>query len=710
MHPRTTIRGLALLLSAWLPTDAIAQDAAQPSDWPSFRGNRARGTATGPALPTTWDLESGANVRWRTPIPGLSYSSPIVWGDRVFVTTAVRLEGQSVVKVGLYGSPNSAPEEGPHRFQVFCLDRERGDVIWSRTAIECAPDTKRHPKGSFAASTPATDGRHVAAFFGSEGLFVYTMDGDLVWSTDFGVLDAGWYVAPDAQFGYAASPVIHDGLLFVQADVQENPFLAALDLATGDEVWRVARDEVPTWSTPTVDVEHGREQLLVNGYRHMGAYDLRTGAELWKMADGGDVPVPTPIVAFDKVFLTNGHGQWNPIYCVDIDAAGVIEDGFDADTEPHVVWSQRRQGTYMQTPIIIDDLLFAANDSGVVSCIDAESGDLLNRRRLGSGKTGFTASPVSAGGNLYFTSEVGEIHVIRADAEMDEVAVNDMHEICLATPAISNGALIVRTRHHLVSLAAGADGAPIDAVALAPEPEPAPAGTTVEWIESGEETLPTAESLLTRHLDARGGIEKLRAVGSLTVIAEWEMVGIGMTGRSTNYHRTPNMFLSTSDIPGMGEMLQGFDGKVAWMKGGPVGEMILQGELAAEVRRQAQWAPELDLMSRLHDVKTLGRGHFGGKECFVVEGKTKLGKPERTFFDVETGRLHARDMDVTTVGGVTRVIEVQSGHIEFGGIAFPTEVRQLFPDDAIEMVVRTEKVAFDDVPAARFAVPEGLGE
>ena len=584
-------------------------------------------------------MASGTNIRWKTPIPGLAHSSPIVWGDRVIVTTAVRNRGASNIKVGLYGSPNSQPDEGAHKFQTWCLDRDSGAVEWVRTAVEIEPDTRRHPKGSFAASTPATDGRFIAAFFGSEGLFVYDMSGELQWSRDFGVLDAGWYVAPDAQFGYASSPVIHGGLLFLQCDVQKDPFLCALVLETGEELWRVERDEVPTWSSPTVDVEHGRARLIVNGYRHMGAYDLRTGAELWSMSGGGDVPVPTPIVALERIFITNGHGRWNPIYCVDVRAEGAIKDGFDADGEPHVVWSQRRQGTYMQTPIVVGDLLFAANDAGVVSCIDARSGERLNRRRLGDGGDGFTASPICAGDKLYYSSESGDIHVITADVEMTPVALNPLGEITMATPAAVDGELYFRTQNHVIAVGEVTETADGLASDDEPDEDDLDALVAVEWLDIAGE-LPDADDLIAAHLSARGGAERLGAIESVDVRSNWELLGIGLKGTLRSRHKAPGLLVIDTEMPGMGDIRQGYDGETAWLSHPALGAMPLTGAMADETRYLAHWVPELRYAEDFPSRVTVGRCLFRERECFAVDLTDDADRRHRIYFDVDGGLLY----------------------------------------------------------------------
>jgi outer membrane protein assembly factor BamB len=421
--------------------------------WPSFHGRDARGVADGYTTPTKWNVESGENIKWKTKIPGMAHSSPILWGDRLYVTTAVR-DGDAELKVGLYGSIGSVENEGPHKFQLLSIDRNSGEIIWTKTAWEGLPKIKRHPKGSHAASSPATDGTHVAAFFGTEGLYVYNTLGDLLWKRDFGVLDSGFFRVKTAQWGFASSPVIHDGRLYVQCDVQDNSFIAAFDVKTGDEIWRTKREDVCSWGTPTVDVSTERHQLVVNGFKHIGGYDIATGKELWKTKGGGDIPVPTPIVAHGLVFITSAHGRASPILAISTSASG--EFPIEADKSEHMVWSQQRGGNYMQTPVVYGDEFYGCRDNGIVSCIDAKTGKRHYRKRLTSAGGGFSASGVAADGKLYFPSEEGEIYVVKAGKEFEILAINELGENCMASPAISAGTLYFRTRGHLIAIAAPA--------------------------------------------------------------------------------------------------------------------------------------------------------------------------------------------------------------------------------------------------------------
>jgi outer membrane protein assembly factor BamB len=429
-------------------------DSPRPGvDWPSFRGPGAVGVAAGPPAPATWDVPGGRNVRWRVPVPGLGHSSPIIWGGQLCTASAVGGVPNPELKVGLYGDVTPVVDRTPHTWLVMCYDKATGRKLWERTAHTGVPRVKRHPKSTHASSTLATDGRYVVAFFGSEGLYAYDMKGALAWKKDFGLLDSGFFIAPDAQWGFGSSPVIHDGRVIVQADVQKGSFVAALDLATGREIWRTPRNDVPTWSTPLVLVEAGRSQVVVNGWKHIGGYDLATGGELWRMTGGGDIPVPTPIVAHGLIFITNAHGRMAPIYAVRPAATGDITLQEGETSNEHVAWSQPRDGGYMQTPIVYGDVLYVCRDNGVLGAYDARTGKRHYQARLGDGRTGFSASPVASGDRIYFTSEEGDVHVVKAGAVFEELGVNPLGEVAMATPAISEGVMYFRTRSHLIAVA-----------------------------------------------------------------------------------------------------------------------------------------------------------------------------------------------------------------------------------------------------------------
>lgn len=446
--PWVSVLSAALALA---PAALLADDTPN-ANWPQFRGPDASGIGDGAPTPVEWDVESGKNIKWKTEIPGLAYSCPIVWGDRVYLTTAVSTAEKETVRVGLYGDIMPINDETEHEWRVLCLDKNSGSILWSEVAHKGVPKIKRHPKSTHANSTPATDGKHVVAFFGSEGLYCYDTDGKLLWSKDLGTLDAGFYMVPNAQWGFGSSPIIYDGKVIVQCDVQKNSFLAAFDVNDGKELWRTPRTDVPTWGTPTIWTAGGRTEIVVNGYRQMAGYDPATGRELWTLAGGGDIPVPTPVAGDDLVYLASAHGSVAPLFAVKPDASGDISLPEKERSSEAVAWSQRRNGAYMQTPIVYHGLLYSCRDNGALNCYDPETGKLQFQKRITSGFTGFTASPVAADGKLYFAGETGDVVVVKAGPDPEILATNKMGEITMATPAISNGVLFIRTQHHLFAI------------------------------------------------------------------------------------------------------------------------------------------------------------------------------------------------------------------------------------------------------------------
>ncbi len=447
-----TIAPLIALFFALLSSPA-KEDAPPGSNWPSFRGTSASGIAEGYTLPTTWNLERSENVRWQTPIPGLGLSSPIVWENRIFISTAISGRETQALKPGLYGDIKSVEDDSVHRWVVYCVDKRTGRILWEKTVHSGVPKIKRHTKSTHANSTLATDGKYVVAFFGSEGLYCFDMEGKLHWSKDLGVLDSGFFTAPSAQWEFGSSPVIHGNMVILQCDVQKDSFLAAFNLADGAEIWRTPREEVPTWGTPALYVSGGKAQIIVNGYRHIGGYDARTGKEIWRMRGGGDIPVPTPVLFGDLVFITNAHGPMAPLYAIRLSATGDITLAADENSNAHVAWSARRDGSYMSTPIVYGGHLYNCRWNGVLSCYVPETGSRLYQERLGEGMSAFTASPVAGDGKIYIAGEDGDVYVIKAGPAYQLLAKNSLGEVCLATPAISEGMLIFRTQNRLLAMA-----------------------------------------------------------------------------------------------------------------------------------------------------------------------------------------------------------------------------------------------------------------
>ena len=449
-----TVRACAVVIGALAASwgTVTAGDDSSGVHWPGFRGANASGVAEGFSIPTTWDAESGKNIAWKTAIPGLGHSCPVVWGDRVFVTTAIGGKDDDL-KVGLYGDIKPVKDDAVHRWQVLCLDKGTGEILWQKTAYEGVPKIKRHTKSSHANSTVATDGKHVVAMFGSEGLYCYDMDGKLLWKKDLGVLDSAFFMVPPAQWGFGSSPVIHDGRVIIQADVMKDSFLAAFDIKDGKEIWRTPRDDYPTWSTPTIVSGANGAEIVVNGYKHSGGYEFKTGKGLWKLSGAGDIPVPTPVLSGDLVFLTSAHGSLSPIYAVKTSARGDITLEEGTTSNEGIVWSIPRGGAYMQTPLVYGDHLYVCRDNGALSCYETGSGERLYQQRLGSGSAGFTASAVAGDGKIYYTSEMGDTFVVKPGPEFELLAENALDEITMATPAISEGMLLFRTKDHLVAVA-----------------------------------------------------------------------------------------------------------------------------------------------------------------------------------------------------------------------------------------------------------------
>jgi len=424
------------------------------ANWPQFRGIQASGLAKDQNLPLKWDVAKGTNIAWKAPIPGLGHSSPVVWGDKVFVTTAVGEGGEAYLKVGRYGQSPDNPEDYIHHYRIYCLHKNTGKVIWAQTAYSGKPKVQRHIKSSHANCTPATDGKHLIAFFGSQGLYCYDLSGKLLWKKDLGYLDAGAFDHPDIQWGFASSPVIYKDTVVVLCDVNNQSFLTVLDIKNGQEKWRTLRDENPTWGTPTVFRTEDRTHILVNGYKHIGGYDYVTGEPVWWMQGGGDVPVPTPIVAHGLVFITNAHGRMRPIYAVNLDSRGDISLAKGEKSNKSIPWFYPRRGAYQPTPIVYGDYLYVGDNGGILGCYDARTGKEIYREKIGGDLSSYSASVVAADGRLYYSDEFGNIHIIKAGPEYSCLATNKMGEICMATPAIAGKMLYIRARRHLFAIAA----------------------------------------------------------------------------------------------------------------------------------------------------------------------------------------------------------------------------------------------------------------
>lgn len=416
--------------------------------WPQFRGVQASGVGAGNP-PAEWDVESGKNIQWKRKMDGLGHSGPIVHGERIFLTTAVSESGNESVSTGLVGGAGeTAADSDNWEWRVLCLDLQSGREIWQRAVARGKPTIKRHIKSTHANSTPATDGRHVVACFGSEGLFCLDFEGNVLWKKEFGRLHSGPYDAPELEWGFASSPVIHDDRVILQCDCLNTGFVAILDLKTGNELQRIERQDVATWSTPAVLRTETGTQLICNGYRQMAAYDLKSGERLWSIRGGGDVPVPAPLLAHGLIFLTNGHGR-NPLYAVSPSARGDLTPDSREDRPNGLVWWDPRGGSYIPTPIIVEDLLYTCSNYGVLEVRYAKTGERCYRERIGGLHS---ASAIASRRHVYFCREDGTVSVIRTGTQFELTAENLMPEPVFATPAIVGDRILLRTVGHLFSI------------------------------------------------------------------------------------------------------------------------------------------------------------------------------------------------------------------------------------------------------------------
>jgi len=432
-----------------LITITILSGTLFANDWPQFRGKEASGVAVAPsAPPLAWSLEPAKGVAWKTVIPGLAHSSPIVWGNHVYVTTAVAAEGKPGVVLGDVSKAGIDPaaDGGKHAWRLIALDKQSGRIVWDKVAYEGAPRMKRHVKASHASATPATDGRYIVALMGSEGLFAFDMHGNQKWRADLGVMDVGLVDDPTMQWGPASSPVILGDTVIVQNDRHRNSFLAAFDLATGKELWRSAHEDYPSWATPAIVRAGSRTQIVTNAGQYIRGFDAKTGKELWRLSDNRtQVKVPSPIVAGDLVIVTGGYPPGGrPIYAIRPDGSGEL-------SEKALAWKTDRGAPYTGTPIMYDGLLYVLTDNGILSAYEPKTGERIYQQRVAGGAA-FSASPVAANGRLYLSSEDGDVYVVKTGRTYELLGTNRMAEPLMATPAISGNAIFIRTLTSMVAV------------------------------------------------------------------------------------------------------------------------------------------------------------------------------------------------------------------------------------------------------------------
>ncbi len=442
-------RNLKLTAGARAPRPAAI---SSKGSWPSFRGPLASGVADGQNLPDQWNGKTGENILWRTPVPGLAHSSPVVWGDRVFVTSAVSSDPKATFRPGLYGDGDASKDRSPQRWMIYAIDKASGKIVWEKTAHQGEPLEKRHIKSTYANSTPATDGKIVVTWFGSQGVHAYDFNGKFLWKVDLGRVNMGAYDIPSVEWGPASSPIIWNDLVIVQCDTQADSFLLALDAATGKTVWKTDRDELPSWGTPTVMTTSSGSQLVTNASNFIRAYDPRTGKELWRIGRSSKITAPTPIIADDLIVVVSGRGPERPIFVVRPNARGdvTLEEGKTSNES--IVWSRTGRGSYMPTPLIYNGILYVLGNNGLFDAYNLKTGEEVYRQRLPTIGSGYSASPVAADGKIYLSNEDGEILVIGAGDKFTHIATNSMGELLMATPALSEGVMYVRSANSLFAI------------------------------------------------------------------------------------------------------------------------------------------------------------------------------------------------------------------------------------------------------------------
>ncbi len=454
MTSRRLLRAIALVLCLTAGAAATRLHSAAATAWPGFRGPSASGVADGQDLPSAWNGAGGENIKWKVAIPGLAHSSPIVWGDRIFVTTAISNRADATFKPGLYGAGTASEDRTPQRWVVMALDRLTGKAVWTETAYEGVPKEKRHIKATYANATPFTDGRYVVAFFGSQGLYAFTMDGRPAWQKDLGVLNTGAYDLPEYEWGTASSPIIYKDLVIVQCDTQDESFVMASDVKTGKTVWKTVRKELPSWGTPTVfqPERGGRTELVTNASNFIRGYDPDTGAERWRLGGSSKITAPTPVFSKDLVIVASGRAPQRPLFAIKPGGSGDITPAGDAESSAHVAWRKTGRGSYMPTPLIYGDIVYVLGNEGLFDAYDLTTGAEIYRQRLKHSGSGFSASPVAADGRIYLSSEDGDIFVVRSGQTFELLAKNPMGEPLMSTPALSSGMMIVRGEKHLFAI------------------------------------------------------------------------------------------------------------------------------------------------------------------------------------------------------------------------------------------------------------------
>jgi outer membrane protein assembly factor BamB len=441
---------VTLLLQCLFSTMTMGQtDPAR--QWPVYRGYLSSGVLDNASLPESFDLNNMINIRWKVEVPGLGLSSPVIWDNRLFITTAVSNSDKSGFKPGIYGDIEPVNDSSEHEWKVICYDKVSGKLIWEKTSCKGIPMMKRHPKSTHANTSVATDGKFVVAFFGSEGLYCYDINGNLQWQKNFGALKSVFFAVPEAEWEFASSPIIHNGVVIIQCDILENSFIAAYDVKSGKELWKTQRDEYPGWCTPNIYTNEGKIFVVVNGYKNRGGYDFATGKEVWKMSGGGDIQIPTPIIDKDMIYFNSAHGPNSPVMAVRTNATGDITLAENQTSNAFVRWILPRAGSYMHTLLLYRNHLYNVNWNGIVLCLDPANGQEIFRSKLGKSKS-FIASPVASDGRIYIVDEEGTVYIIQDGNTFNLLAEIPLNDICMTAPSITDGEIFFRTQKYLIAV------------------------------------------------------------------------------------------------------------------------------------------------------------------------------------------------------------------------------------------------------------------
>jgi outer membrane protein assembly factor BamB len=435
----------------------VASTLVGAENWPQFRGLRAGVAADDPALPDTWSATE--NVAWKVDLPGTSWSSPVVWGDHVIVTTSVNTKAEEPLRPvreyvprsfgGTMAAGDLSRSTDAHKWFVYDVDFRTGKIRWQREVQQAAPTQSRHQKNSFASETPTTDGERVYAYFSNAGLFAFDMNGKPLWSKP---MDA---VKTRSGWGGAASPVVHRGRVYIVNDNDERSFIAAHDARTGAEVWRVARDEGSNWTTPFVWEHAQRTEIVTAGTGKIRSYDVN-GTLLWELKGMSAIAIPTPLASHGLLFIESGYpgDKLRPVYAIRPGASGNISLKEGESSSQYVAWSDPVLGTYNTSPLVYGDCYYTLLDRGLLSCHDARTGkEVYPRQRVTMDATAFTASPWAYNGKIFALSEDGDTYVMQAGPEFKVLGKNSLNEMTLATPAVANGSLILRTASKLYRIA-----------------------------------------------------------------------------------------------------------------------------------------------------------------------------------------------------------------------------------------------------------------